>query len=64
MPGASRFNCCSFGADAFLPVGRLSYKLSITTQDFFNILYWFEEKAGTLRTMGNEHPAILKKPGS
>ena|SRR5687767_12037632 len=35
---------CSFGADACLPVGRLSYKLSITTQNFLNILYWFEER--------------------
>ena len=32
---------------ACLPVGRLSYKLSITTQDFFNILYWFEERRNT-----------------
>jgi hypothetical protein len=43
---------CSFGADACLPVGRLSYKLSITTQEFFNILYWFEEKMEHYRQRG------------
>ena len=28
----------------------LSHRLSITTQDFFYILYWFGEEEGTLRT--------------
>src|SRR6187402_3036589 len=32
---------------------RLIILLSITTQDFFNILYWLEEKEGKLRTTEN-----------
>src|SRR5688572_4457601 len=32
---------------------RAGGKLSITTQDFFNILYWLEEKEGKLRTTEN-----------
>jgi hypothetical protein len=26
-------------------VQMISYRLNLTTQDFFNILYWLEEKA-------------------
>jgi hypothetical protein len=31
----------------------LSYKLSITTQNFLNILYWFEERRNTTDNEGS-----------